>query len=208
MRRQQIDEESTIRIVSNKQMRFEVELFMHKESNDDVIEWKSIDRSNDQIIWFLFFLEKINQLYHVMIVSSYHLNFYHCIASSSYLSTILIVFSSWFCRSARINHHLAKFFTDVAIESHDVCKWIRINVLHICIREFCLQTDLKMIDDLIILWWLIIHIYIKIDKIMTEWSINKNDNHWLRIFHWFKDDYECLSIILFKEWEWRWKFNH
>jgi hypothetical protein len=38
MRNQQIDEESTIRIVSNKQMRFEVESFMHKESNDDVVE--------------------------------------------------------------------------------------------------------------------------------------------------------------------------
>jgi hypothetical protein len=87
MRNQQIDEESTIRIVSNKQMRLEVESFMHKESNDDVMKSKLIDRLNDQIIWFLFFLEKTNQLYHVMIVSSYHLNFYHCIASSIYLST-------------------------------------------------------------------------------------------------------------------------
>jgi hypothetical protein len=60
---------------------------MHKESNDDVMRSKSTDQSDDQIIWFLFFLEKINQLYHVMIVSSYHLNFYHCIASSIYLST-------------------------------------------------------------------------------------------------------------------------
>jgi hypothetical protein len=48
---------------------------------------KSTDQSDDQIIWFLFFFEKINQLYHVMIVSSYHLNFYHCTASSIYLST-------------------------------------------------------------------------------------------------------------------------
>jgi hypothetical protein len=38
MRNQQIDEELTIRIVSNKQMRFEVESFMHKESNDDVVK--------------------------------------------------------------------------------------------------------------------------------------------------------------------------
>jgi hypothetical protein len=37
MRSQQIDEKLTIRIVSNKQMRFEVESFMHKESNDDVV---------------------------------------------------------------------------------------------------------------------------------------------------------------------------
>jgi hypothetical protein len=88
MRSQQIDEESTIRIVSNKQMRSGVESFMHKESNDDVMKSKSADQSDDQIIWFLFFFEKINQLYHVIIVSSYHLNFYHCIASSTYLSTL------------------------------------------------------------------------------------------------------------------------
>jgi hypothetical protein len=37
MRNQQIDEESTIQIVSNKQMRFEVESFMHEESNNDVV---------------------------------------------------------------------------------------------------------------------------------------------------------------------------
>jgi hypothetical protein len=36
---------------------------------------------------FLFFFEKINQFYHVIIVSFYHLNLYHCIASSIYLST-------------------------------------------------------------------------------------------------------------------------
>ncbi len=53
MRNQQIDEESTIRIVSNKQMRFEVESFMHKESNDDVMRWNSINKLNDQIIWFI-----------------------------------------------------------------------------------------------------------------------------------------------------------
>jgi hypothetical protein len=47
MRNQQIDEESTIRIVSNEQMRFEVESFMHKKSNDDVMKWKSTDQSND-----------------------------------------------------------------------------------------------------------------------------------------------------------------
>jgi hypothetical protein len=35
---QQIDEKLTIRIVSNKQMRFEIESFMHKESNDDVVK--------------------------------------------------------------------------------------------------------------------------------------------------------------------------
>jgi hypothetical protein len=94
MRNQQIDEESTIRIVSNKQMRFEVELFMHKKSNNDVMRWKSADRSNDQIIWFLFFFEKTNQLYHVIIVSSYHLNFYHCIASFIYLSTYFLSLAS------------------------------------------------------------------------------------------------------------------
>jgi hypothetical protein len=53
MRSQQIDEESTIRIVSNKQMRFEVESFMHKESNDDVMKQNSINKSDDQIIWFI-----------------------------------------------------------------------------------------------------------------------------------------------------------
>jgi hypothetical protein len=37
MRSQQIDEESTVRIVSNKQMRSEAGPFMHKESNDDVV---------------------------------------------------------------------------------------------------------------------------------------------------------------------------
>jgi hypothetical protein len=94
MRSQQIDEESTIRIVSNKQMRLEVESFMHKESNDDVMRSKSTDQSDDQIIWFLFFLEKTNQLYHVMIVSSYHLNFYHCIVSSIYLSTYSLSLAS------------------------------------------------------------------------------------------------------------------
>jgi hypothetical protein len=53
MRNQQIDEKSTIRIVLNKQMRFEVESFMHKESNDDVMKWNSINKSDDQIIWFI-----------------------------------------------------------------------------------------------------------------------------------------------------------
>jgi hypothetical protein len=37
MRSQIIDEEWTIRIVQNKQMRFEIESFMHEESNDDVM---------------------------------------------------------------------------------------------------------------------------------------------------------------------------
>jgi hypothetical protein len=50
MRSQQIDEESTIRIVSNKQMRSEVESFMHKESNDDVVRQNSANKSDDQII--------------------------------------------------------------------------------------------------------------------------------------------------------------
>jgi hypothetical protein len=53
MRSQQIDEKSTIRIVSNKQMRFEVESFVHKESNDDVMKQNSINKSDDQIIWFI-----------------------------------------------------------------------------------------------------------------------------------------------------------
>jgi hypothetical protein len=53
MRSQQIDEESTIRIVSNKQMRFEVESFMYKKSNDDVVRQNSINKSDDQIIWFI-----------------------------------------------------------------------------------------------------------------------------------------------------------
>jgi hypothetical protein len=53
MRSQQIDEESTIRIVSNKQMRLEVESFMHKESNDDAVRQNSINKSDDQIIWFI-----------------------------------------------------------------------------------------------------------------------------------------------------------
>ncbi len=34
----------TIRIVSNKQMRFEVESFMHEELNDDVMKHKSVDQ--------------------------------------------------------------------------------------------------------------------------------------------------------------------
>jgi 5-keto 4-deoxyuronate isomerase len=37
----------TIRIVSNKQMRFVIESFMHEELNDDVVKQKSID----QIRW-------------------------------------------------------------------------------------------------------------------------------------------------------------
>jgi hypothetical protein len=58
MRSQQIDEESTIRIVSNKQMRFEVESFMHKESNDDVMRQNSANKSDDQIIWFISLFRK------------------------------------------------------------------------------------------------------------------------------------------------------
>jgi hypothetical protein len=43
---------------------------------------------------------------------------------------------------------------------------------------------------------------------MTEWSIDEISCHWFEVFHWFKDDYECLSIrILFEKWEWE-KFNH
>ncbi len=50
MLNKKIYEKSTIRIVSNKQMRFEVESFMHKESNDDVVKQNSANKSNDQII--------------------------------------------------------------------------------------------------------------------------------------------------------------
>jgi predicted nucleic-acid-binding Zn-ribbon protein len=77
MRNQQIDEESTIRIVSNKQMRFEVESFMYKESNDEVMRWNSVNKSNDQIIWFInlfrkdSFLESfLDSLFHQFISSS------------------------------------------------------------------------------------------------------------------------------------------
>jgi hypothetical protein len=38
MRNQHIDKTWTIQIVLNKQMRFEVESFMHEESNDDVMK--------------------------------------------------------------------------------------------------------------------------------------------------------------------------
>jgi 5-keto 4-deoxyuronate isomerase len=46
----------TIRIVSNKQMRFEVESFMHEELNDDVIRQKSAD----QIRWSNHLIKKIS----------------------------------------------------------------------------------------------------------------------------------------------------
>jgi hypothetical protein len=50
MRSQQIDEESTVRIVPNKQMRPEAGPFMHKESNGDVVRQNSVNKSDDQII--------------------------------------------------------------------------------------------------------------------------------------------------------------
>jgi hypothetical protein len=57
---------------------------------NQMMMWWNENQLIDQMIKssdFLFFFEKINQLYHVMIVSFYHFNFYHCIASSIYLST-------------------------------------------------------------------------------------------------------------------------
>jgi hypothetical protein len=67
--------------------------------------------------------------------------------------------------------------------------------------ELVLQTDLKM-NEILIIQSLIIHICMKIDKIMIEWSIDQIIDHWFEIFHWFKRDYECLSIrILFERWE-------
>jgi hypothetical protein len=121
---------------------------------------------------------------------------------------ILIVFNCWFCESTRIDHYFIKFLRDIAIECHHVCIWVEVSVLHICMNDsdderFVLQTDSKMRRILIN-----IQICMKIDKIMTEWSVNEISDHWFRIFHWFKDDYECLNIlILLEEWEW-WKFNH
>jgi hypothetical protein len=81
----------TIRIVSNKQMRFVIESFMHEELNDDVMRQKSAD----QIRWsnhliFLVFLEKINSSGRSRFaISSTHLiiSTYHSTASSFYLST-------------------------------------------------------------------------------------------------------------------------
>jgi hypothetical protein len=46
----------TIRIVSNKQMRFEIGSFMHEELNDDVMRQKSID----QIRWSNHLIKKIS----------------------------------------------------------------------------------------------------------------------------------------------------
>ncbi len=57
---------------------------------NQMMMWWDKNQLIDQMIKssdFLFFLEKTNSFYHVMIVSSYHLNFYHCIASPTYLST-------------------------------------------------------------------------------------------------------------------------
>jgi hypothetical protein len=42
---------------------------------------------------------------------------------------------------------------------------------------------------------------------MTDWSVNEISDHRFEVFHWFKDDYEYLDILIFfEEWEW-WKFN-
>ncbi len=51
---------------------------------NQMMMWWDKNQLIDQMIKssdFLFFFEKTHQLYHVMIISSYHLNFYHCIAS-------------------------------------------------------------------------------------------------------------------------------
>jgi hypothetical protein len=81
----------TIRIVSNKQVRFVIESFMHEELNDDVMRQKSAD----QIRWsnhliFLIFFEKINLSGRSRsAISSTHLttSTYHSTAPPSYLST-------------------------------------------------------------------------------------------------------------------------
>jgi hypothetical protein len=83
----------TIRIVSNKQMRFVIESFMHEELNDDVMRQKSAD----QIRWsnhliFLVFFEKTNLSGRSRsAISSTHLttSTYHSTASPFYLSTNL-----------------------------------------------------------------------------------------------------------------------
>jgi hypothetical protein len=81
----------TIRIVSNKQMRFVIESFMHEELNDDVMKQKSID----QIRWsnhliFLVFSEKTNSSGRSRsAIPPTHLitSTYHSTAPPSYLST-------------------------------------------------------------------------------------------------------------------------
>jgi hypothetical protein len=64
---------------------------------NQMMMWWNKNQLIDQMIKssdFLFFLEKINQFYHVIIISSYHFNFYHCIASFIYLSTYLLSLTS------------------------------------------------------------------------------------------------------------------
>jgi hypothetical protein len=88
----------TIRIVSNKQVRFVIESFMHEELNDDVMKQKSAD----QIRWsnhliFLIFFEKTNfSSRSRFAISSTHLiiSIYHNIASSFYLSTYFLSLTS------------------------------------------------------------------------------------------------------------------
>jgi hypothetical protein len=77
----------TIRIVSNKQMRLEVESFMHEELNDDVMRQKSAD----QIRWSNHLIKKISSrkesssVRSQFAISSTHLiiSNYHDIASST-----------------------------------------------------------------------------------------------------------------------------
>jgi hypothetical protein len=84
----------TIRIVSNKQMRFEVESFMHEEMNDDVMRQKSID----QIRWSNHLVKKISSRKKSsssrsrFAISSTHfiISTYHDIASSTFQHTLSV----------------------------------------------------------------------------------------------------------------------
>jgi hypothetical protein len=84
----------TIRIVSNKQMRFVIESFMHKELNDDVMKQKLIDQIKwlNHLIKKISFRKKNSSVRPRFVISSTHLiiSTYHDIALSFYLSTIFI----------------------------------------------------------------------------------------------------------------------
>jgi hypothetical protein len=130
MRNQQIDEESTIRIVSNKQMRFEVESFVREECNDDVMKWNSINQIkwSNHLIKKIFFEKKSSSIHSRFVISSIHLSIstYHyrfiylsfnILSQSSIFMLRLIVSSDWsneWCRSDEVVSEILRAFVETA----------------------------------------------------------------------------------------------
>jgi hypothetical protein len=147
----------TIRIVSNKQMRFEVESFMHEELNDDVMKQKSID----QIRWSNHLIKKISSrkesssVRSRFAISSIHLiiSNYHDTASSTIFQQFVSFVNNRFLRlmlKHRINDASSCFMIiydqDEIIDIKEIIFW-NIQLLEEQLIDNCLNVFVDTFVD-------------------------------------------------------------